>query len=169
MVKEFIITEGDIDAALDLLLEVTPEQAKRRYPNLMRRYMDKTGDEDEKKIALSQMKSMRQNFPELNLPAPKSKVPATTGEKKAKNGKSLAMADPVAAIAQAEMTPEKKKSGNYEMIVIGDKVYDRDALKGALIGAEKEAKNLFKLVYRWFDAKTSWLKLRLNLGTHSRL
>jgi hypothetical protein len=151
MVKEFIITEGDIDAALDLLLEVTPEQAKRRYPNLMRRYMDKTGDEDEKKIALSQMKSMRQNFPELNLPAPKSKVPATTGEKKAKtktgekkakNGKSLAMADPVAAIAQAEMTPEKKKSGNYEMIVIGDKVYDRDALKGALIGAEKEAKNL---------------------------
>ena len=152
MSREFIITEADIDAALDLLLELTPKQVKRIYPNLMRRYRDKsgTGNENEKKVALAQMKSMRREFPELKLPKPPTpKVPAKTGtrdvtktgEKKAKAGQALTP-DQQEIITQAEVTPEKKKSGNYDVVTIGDKEYDRNALKVAIRNVEKKTETL---------------------------
>lgn len=153
MAKEFIITEGDIDAALDLLLEYEPVD---RYRKLMRFYRDKAGNPNEKAVALKRLQRLKaKNHPELEKykfpEPPKPKVPATTGtratakagEKKAKAGETLIPTDePIGAIAHAEMTPTKKKSGDYDVVTIGDKEYDKEALKVALIDVEKKAERL---------------------------
>ena len=146
MAKEFIITEGDIDAALDLLLEYEPVD---RYRKLMRFYNDEAGNPNEKAVALKRLQRLKaKNHPELakyKFPEPpRPKVPATTGTRAAtKTGETAGLADePIGAIAQAEMTPTKKNSGDYDVVTIGDKEYDKEALKIALIDVEKKAENL---------------------------
>ena len=151
MAKEFIITEGDIDAALDLLLEYDPVDKWRKFANFYRDRAKVPASVDrpapnEAALYLGRLRALKRAHPEklakFKLPEPpESKVPATTGEKKAKAGQTLTP-DQQEIIAQAEVTPEKKKSGNYDVVTIDGKEYDRDALKVAIRDVEKKAENL---------------------------
>jgi hypothetical protein len=118
----------------------------KRYGDLLRRYRDTADIGGERAIALKRFLALKaKNHPELakyKFPEPpRPKVPATTGEKKAKAGQTLTP-DQQEIIAQAEVTPEKKKSGNYDVVTIDGKEYDRDALKVAIRDVEKKAENL---------------------------
>jgi len=154
MAKEFIITEGDIDAALDLLLELEeydPVDRWRKFANFYRDRAKVPASVDdsapvEAALFLKRLRALKNAHPEelakFKLPEPpESKVPATTGEKKAKFSQTLTP-DQQEIIAQAEVTPEKKKSGNYDVVTIDGKEYDRDALKVAIRDVGKKAENL---------------------------